>query len=233
MVQNTATEAKPFTPINNLSKWVSWIFLILIVLNLIAILSRYAQAELLKRAIAGGIITESEATANDMREAVIGFVQFGLYVTSGILFLIWIHRAYKNLHSIRADGLRFTPGWAVGWFFVPIMSLFRPYQVVSEIWRASNPKIDLADTTSWQTSVSSSVVGWWWAFFLISNFVANIALRTVFSGEELSDLLTSTYAYIVSDAIDVVGILITILMVRRIGQFQETKHTLIKMSLGD
>ena len=51
------------------------------------------------------------------------------------------------------------------------------------------------------------------------------------SGEELSDLLASTYAYMVSDAIDVVGILITILMVRRISQFQEVKSK--KASLMD
>jgi len=216
-----------FKSINKRTKWVFWIFITLIILNIGALISGYAQAELLNRAISGETITWAEATSNDNRQALIGFAQFALYIAAGVAFLIWIHRAHRNLPSLHAADLRFTPGWAVGWFFIPIMNLFRPYQVASEIWKASDPKVDTTDGTSWKSVATSPIVGWWWAFFLISNFVANIALRTVFSGEELSDWLTSTYAYMVSDAIDVVGILITILMVRRISQFQETKNKLI------
>jgi len=216
-----------FESINKRTKWVFWIFIALMILNIIAVLSGYAQAELLNRAISGETITWAKATSNDNRQALIGFAQTALYITSAIVFLVWIHRAHRNLPSLGATDLRFTPGWAVGWFFVPIMSLFRPYQVASEICKASDPKVDTTDGTAWKSAATSPIVGWWWALFLISNFVANIALRTVFIGEELSDLLASTYAYMVSDAIDVVGILITILMVRRIGQFQEAKNKLI------
>ena len=227
-MDNVGLQKQPqFESINKRTKWVFWIFIALMILNIIAVLSGYAEAELLNRAISGGIVTEAEAMSNDTRQALIGFVQFALYVAAGVAFLIWIHRAHRNLPSLHAADLRFTPGWAVGWFFVPIMSLFRPYQVASEIWKASDPNVDTIDNTSWKNVATSPIVGWWWAFFLISNFVANIAVRTVFRGEELSDLLTSTYAYMVSDAIDVVGILITILMVRRISQFQETKNKLI------
>jgi len=221
-----------FESINKRTKWVFWIFIALMILNIIAVLSGYAQAELLNRAISGGIVTESEAMSNDTREALIGFAQFALYVAAGVAFLMWIHRAHRNLPSLGATDLRFTPRWAVGWFFVPIMSLFRPYQVTSEIWKASDPEVNITDGTAWKSAATSPIVGWWWALFLISNFVANIALRTVFIGEELSDLLASTYAYMVSDAIDVVGILITILMVRRIGQFQEAKNKLISSGGG-
>ncbi len=218
---------KQFRSVNRLAKWVYGAFIVLAILNVIAVVSGYAQAELLNRAISGETITWAEATSNDNRQALIGFAQIALYIAAGVAFLIWIHRAHRNLPSLHAADLRFTPGWAVGWFFIPIMSLFRPYQVASEIWKASDPKVDTTDGTSWKSVATSPIVGWWWAFFLISNFVANIALRTVFSGEELSDLLTSTYAYIVSDAIDVVGIVITVLLVQRISQYQEAKRVLV------
>jgi hypothetical protein len=211
---------------NPASKWVVWIFIALLILNIIAVFSGFAQAQLLNKAIDGEIITPSEAISNDTREAIIGFTQFALYLASGIVFLIWIHKAHKNLLSLNVSNLRFTPGWAVGWFFVPVMSLFRPYQVVSEIWKASYPKAD-ANTTYWKSIPTSPLVGWWWTLFIISNFVAQIALRLILTGEDLSDLLNSTYAYVVSDAIDVVGIMITILMVRRISQFQAAKNKLI------
>ncbi len=216
-----------FKSVNKRTKWVFWIFVTLVILNVGALVSGYAQAELLNRAISGETITWAEATSNDGRQALIGFAQLALYIAAGIAFLMWIYRAHRNLPSLQAANLRFTPGWAVGWFFIPIMNLFRPYQVVSEIWKASNPKVDTTDGTSWKSVATSPIVGWWWAFYLISSFVANIALRTVFSGQEIPDLLTSTYAYMVSDAIDVVHILIAISMVSRICQFQETKNKLI------
>ena len=216
-----------FRSVSRVANWVYGGFILLAILNVIAVISGYAQAELLNRAISGETITLAEATSNDSRQALIGFGQTALYIAAAVLFLIWIHRAHKNLASLHATDLRFTPGWAVGWFFVPIMSLFRPYQVASEIHKASDPNVDTTDAISRKNVATSPIVGWWWAFFLISNFVANIALRTVFSGEELSDLLTSTYAYMVSDAVDIVHILIAILMVRRIGQFQEAKNKLI------
>ena len=203
------------------------LLVILLVLDIAAVFSGLAQADLINRAIGGEIITESEAMANDNRQAAIGFGQTALYIGCFIALLIWIYRANKNLRSLRAAGLSFTPGWAVGWFFVPFMNLFRPYQVVSEIWKASGPKVNMADDTSWKAVTTSPIVGCWWALFLTSNFIANIALRTVFSGIELSDLLDSTYAYMVSDGIAVIYLLTAIFMVRRISQFQEAKNKLI------
>ena len=220
---------KQFRSVNKLIKWVCWLYIILAIVSAIAIASGYAQAELLNRAISGEVITEAEAIANDTREAVVASVQTLLFIASFIVFLIWVYRTHKNLPYLHAEGLRFTPGWSVGWFFVPVMSLFRPYQVVSEKWKASKPKINTSDNTAWKQSPSSPIVGWWWAFFLISNYVSMIAMRMLLRGEELSDLLTATYAYMISDVIAIVWIIITILMVRGISQFQEAKNRLISL----
>ena len=219
-----------FKSVTKRSQWVSWIFIILMLLCIIAVFSDYAEARLLIRAISGEVITESEATANDARQAAIAFTQSALYLASAIAFLMWVHRAHKNLPSLGVTDLRFTPGWAVGWFFVPIMFLFRPYQAISEIWRASEPNLNTTDSTSWKTVRTSSIVGWWWAFFLISEFAGKIVLRVTMGAEELSGLLASTYAYMAAAFIDVVGIPITILMVTRISQLQETKAQLIPPS---
>ncbi len=218
---------KQFRSVNGLAKWVQGIFIVLAILNVIAVVSGYAQAQLLNAAIGGEVVTESEAMANDARQSAIGVMQTLLYITAAIIFLVWVHRAHSNLLSLGAIELRFTSGWAVGWFFIPFMSLFRPYQVVSEIWKASDPNVDTADKISWKNVATSPIVGWWWAFFIIGNFSAQVAARILLRSEELSALLTSTYFYMASDAVNVLGITITILMVREISHFQETKHELI------
>ena len=218
-----------FEPLNVRTKLLLCLLVILLVLDIAAVFSGLAQADLIKRVMRGEAITESEAIANDSRQGAIGFGQTVLYIACFVVLLMWIYRANKNLRSLRPAGLSFTPGWAVGWFFVPFMNLFRPYQVVSEIWKASDPKLGRADDTSWKAAATSPLVGCWWALFLISNSIANIALRTVFGGIGLSDLLNSTYAYMVSDGIDVVYLLVTISMVRGISQFQEASNKLVSL----
>jgi hypothetical protein len=105
-----------FEPVDKRTKWVYWTFIILVVVNVVSVLSGYAEAGLLNRVIGGEAITESEATASDVRQGLIGFAQFTLYIACAVTFLMWVHRIYKNLPSLGATGLRFTPGWAVGWF---------------------------------------------------------------------------------------------------------------------
>ena len=42
------------------------------------------------------------------------------------------------------QGLRYGNGWAIGAWFVPILSLVRPKQMANEIWRGSERGVDLA-----------------------------------------------------------------------------------------
>ena len=230
MNANTAGVGE-FKAISGRNQWVFWIFGTLLIFTAIAFFSDLLEAQLLQRAIAGEIITDAEAISNDTRQGIIGFLFIIINLAAIVVFLMWINRAYKNLSPLGATNLRFTSGWAVGWFFVPIMSLFRPYQVVSEIMRASNPNANTADSSSWRNLPTPTIVGWWWALFLISNFIGQIGFQMIFRGEELSDWLFSLYATMSWEALDVVaGIPITILLVRRISQFQETKYRQLSYS---
>ena len=59
----------------------------------------------------------AEATASDNRQAAIGSIYLVLFVLTAILFLMWIHRAHRNLPSLGSSSLKYSPGWAVGGFF--------------------------------------------------------------------------------------------------------------------
>ena len=47
-----------------------------------------------------------------------------MFMISAIFVGMWIYRAHANLRLVDVDGLIFTPGWSVGWYFVPVASLF-------------------------------------------------------------------------------------------------------------
>jgi hypothetical protein len=151
-----------------------------------------------------------------------------LLIASAVLFLMWLYRANRNLLSLSDKKPQFSPGWSVGWFFVPFMSFFVPYQVVAEIWRTSYAKTDIIGETGFAPSTPSPIiVRCWWAFYLLRSFIGYIALRASFLSYDISSPIFPTYVSVASEIIDVIGILITIFMVRQISQFQEMKHRLI------
>jgi Domain of unknown function (DUF4328) len=91
-----------------------------------------------------------------------------------VLFLVWLYKAFKNLPALGANSLEFSPGWAVGWWFVPIANLFKPYQVVSELWRESDADFDANTFLSNQVS-APSIIGWWWGLFIGGNIAGRIS----------------------------------------------------------
>ncbi|MEP6848173.1 MAG: DUF4328 domain-containing protein [Acidobacteriota bacterium] len=112
--------------------------------------------------------------------------KFLLFLASGILFLVWLNRANKNLASLQPLHVEFSSGWAVGWWFVPFAALIKPFQVVREVWWESDP-----DRSGEQTFLTSNLhsapayMGFWWAAWITTNILDNIAFR-VFDAENLS-----------------------------------------------
>lgn len=49
----------------------------------------------------------------------------------------WVFLASRNASITAPSSSRITPGWAVGWFFVPIASLWMPFKAMKETWAAS------------------------------------------------------------------------------------------------
>ncbi len=80
-------------------------------------------------------------------------------------FLGWFRQAYRNLPALGYGDLKYTSGEAMLSFLIPFVNLFRPYQHLKLIWRAS----DLSSVDPDQRIVfSSALVGYWWAFLWIS-----------------------------------------------------------------
>ena len=85
------------------------------------------------------ILLASAASRPDVQQFAV-LAQLGSFFMTALFFLLWTYRSYRHLSALSDRDLRFSPGWAVGWFFVPIMNLFRPYQVMKEMWRKSTPE---------------------------------------------------------------------------------------------
>ncbi|MBA7477747.1 hypothetical protein ES707_13161 [subsurface metagenome] len=221
----------PFESGHYRTQWVTFFLASLVLIGIIAVSFDYLEIQLINKIISGDFFTIEEVYASDNRQATIGFFYLALFVITGILFLMWIHRAHRNLPSLGNTNLKYSPGWAVGWFFVPILSWWKPYQVTTEIWKASDPTTDIKDSTAWQKSPASSLVSSWWFLFLVSIFIGNIAIRYFLRAETLNEILTASWWGLVIDVIDISTVILTMLLVRNIDQRQETKNQLLKTPL--
>lgn len=205
-------------------------------LGLVASWSGWLEIQLLNEMGAGATVTDAEVDANDVRQGLVGLGQLIIFLTLVVMFSIWIHRANRNARALGAERMQFTPGWCVGWFFVPIMNLFRPYQAVKEIWKASDPDwqqgrepvfhvgLDGVDAP-WQRADTPSVLGVWWGLWIVSGALGQASFRLSLRAEEVEELLTASWMTLASDILDLPLVLAVILVVRGINERQELRRT--------
>jgi hypothetical protein len=174
----------------------------------------------LQRFIRGEEIAD-EPTVTALMSLVLGVVLLIVYLVVVIFWLMWVHRTYRNLPALGAVGLNYTPGWAVGYHFIPILNLFRPLQVMRETWRASDVRYSRG--TDWQVLNVPALLGWWWAMHLISAIVNQISFRVYQRSEDAEVLLAVAWVDLFMLGFDILLLLVEIGLVRRLTNLQEQR----------
>jgi hypothetical protein len=154
----------------------------------------------------------------------IGTIHTLLFLVHVVLFCFWLYRANANARALGAEGMRFSPGWAVGWLFVPIMNFFRPYQVVREIWKASDPHA----SSQWDQLPTPALIKTWWATSLLSYFEIRLINPSI-TRELVTFLMVGVAIKVLAQ---VVNCLLAILLVRRIHHRQEAKAAGVLTEVG-
>lgn len=206
-------------------------FCILTGLSVIGIISGYFELKLLKSAQEGQVIEESVASANDLRQMVIGLLQTALYIISAITFIAWFRRAYGNLHRLGIHYLKQKETMAVWSWFIPIIVLFRPVQIMNEIWTETQEKIKKLDP-SYAIKNGGVIIGIWWTLFIISNFIGRYILKTAFKTETIAQLIESSQAMILSDLVNIFEAFFVILIVFQLSKMESKLAVEIKQSGG-
>ena len=127
----------------------------------------YADAGLAAAAAALLFIGADETPAL----ALFWLVQLAVYVCTAIVFFVWLYRANANARALGADDMMVRPGWAIGWYFVPLANLAMPFVAMRELWKASTRPKD------WQAIPSPATIPLWWACWLIAGFTGILSFR--------------------------------------------------------
>lgn len=183
------------------------------------------QAILVTEAVGGAMqamrLLNTTPTEAGGLEGLINLGQFILFVLCAVFFLQWLHRAYSNLPALGANRQRFTPGWVVGYFFVPFANLVYPLYAMREIWHHSNPDRPAPATNAERVSVPS--ITNWWVTFCVMNFLSNTSLRLSMKARTHEMQITSEWFSVASSVLAVPAALLAISVIRQLDLFQQRK----------
>ncbi len=152
--------------------------------------------------------------------AMIG-LQVVVFVATAIAFSFWIYRSHRNLKSLGALALEYTPGWAVGWYFVPIASWVVPYLVMQEIWKNSDP-----DRIGKFSKATSLIVVVWWILFVI-RVILGSGLNVAFPSSDhpsIETLITATSFQMAWYAIGAAAAAAAIVVILKIDANQQERY---------
>ncbi|MEI9905859.1 MAG: DUF4328 domain-containing protein [Asticcacaulis sp.] len=126
------------------------------------------------------------------------FVSVAMMIASGVVSLCWVYGACRNAHVLRPGGVTSFAGLGRRRFFVPVVSLWKPYQTLNDIWNASLGPVNGAYPKS------TPLITTWWIGFIAGNLILRFTGNT--SGGE--DGLT--YQPTLSNWADVGGLVLII-----------------------
>jgi hypothetical protein len=195
---------------------------IALAMNCISLISSYFQYDLLQTAANGGEISAESVTSNDNREQAIGIIQIIVFVVSAITFIKWFRRAYFNLH-LRVNHLSHSEGWAAGCWFMPIVNLFRPYQIMKELFQETHLFLKRNDMHT-KEHLSISSLSLWWTFWIIDRFFGQFVFKYSMKAETIDELTTSTIAQIISNGIGIVLAIIAINIITEYSKLEPLMH---------
>jgi hypothetical protein len=205
-----------YRDLTGLTKFLKTLFIVGAVLSVLSILSAFMQLHLLQNSH----ITAHAANANDLRERVIGLVELALFIFTTVFVSIWIVRANRNVRVLGAKDLRITPGWAVGYFFIPIVNLWRPFHAMSDLWRASQNPAD------WTRLQVGALVPVWWTLWVLSAIIGRVVMQKTMAAQGLAEVETATWFQILNSILHIVICFVTLAMVLQIAAAQRNRYLL-------
>ncbi len=206
------------------------VFWIIVGLTILGLVPGFLELQLLNKLKVGEYVSDQEINISDITQGIFGLVQSVTYIVSIVFFLNWFRRAYGNLHRVKVSP-KYQESMALWTWFIPIISLFRPVQIMNEIWTQTQQKIVRLDS-SYVVKQGGLKIGLWWTLFIISNFVGNYILKSVFRDETIEDLIQGSQALLVSDVMQIPEALLVIFIVKELSSMESKLAREIQLDGG-
>ena len=185
-----------------------------------------AQRAILREGEAASLAVDDAYAEMPLHLLLAPVLQLLVLVACWVIIAMWIYRIASNTRFLAgANKMDYTPGWAVGWYFIPFANLWKPYQAMKEIW-ALNIARD-----GGSGAVVAMLLPLWWFLWLAWNFVSNAAGRMSWRATSYEQNDNALLASMTSDAIHVPLCIVLLLITNRLYTAQIRAHA-ARLSAG-
>jgi hypothetical protein len=206
----------------------------LVVVAAVALVATAQRIGLLDSAKFGGTVPIAQAEADDYRQRFLALIDLSVGIPAIIVSMMWVYRANRNARALGAKGMKYSPAWSVGWFFVPLAGLIMPYFVIKEIWQASRP----IPSGRWRKGFISPILPAWWIVSVVCGMIRYSRLPML-TGSPAADAvkfldygihlglvsqLEWSWGLVMGDAVSIAANVLTMVVVLCITDLQEQKH---------
>jgi Domain of unknown function (DUF4328) len=148
---------------------------------------------------------------NDQITQISGILSLSLFLISGLTFIFWIKRLYGNVQIVTKQKNEYTLNTALWSWFVPILNLSRPINIIKEIWGKYHVYVGQAEK-----SHDFSFLRIWWVLSIVSGVIARIAMNMRNSADSAEKFITSDYVSIIGDIISIPIIVLLIILINKL-----------------
>jgi hypothetical protein len=212
-----APSTRTYRPLFGLATAVTVALAFSVLIEAVVIPHALTTISVMNQVEAGEHVTRQVITDIDGRTALLAIAQMIALLGGAIAFCMLTHRASCNAESYGQLIMRYTPGWAVGWYFIPIASLWKPYDAMKQIWQASDPT---GDPHPGAIDVPVLLPAWWWAF-VVHILAGQVSFRLTKAVHDPGGLIAACYADIVAAIATIIAAVLAILVVRSLAARQD------------
>jgi hypothetical protein len=140
-----------------------------------------------------------------------------------VLWCVWTNMSCKNAWLINSyDGATaiyrgrdsYTPGWAVGWFFIPVALLWKPFQAMVWIRDASQKPLGLT---------MGKLLGLWWTFWILLTVTDRVITRMFTKASTIEELSAAHRTFLAVTPIDLLATIFAACVVQRLTKVQKVR----------
>ena len=218
--QDSKQEAATSRDTSRLTRWVVRLLYVQIFVGAMSLVSGIFEFQLLQDFHSGLYVSRdqmmADAEANDVRQGFVATLSAIVFVVGGIAILRWIYFANANAARLSGRQMQYSPAGSVGWYFVPIVNLWKPFQAMKEIWQAS------AACGRDLLAKAPSYLNAWWFLWLFNGALGNLAMRLSLETKTMDDLLFASVVNMASDVVAIPLSMVFMTVVKEIAQLQDT-----------
>ncbi|MFI8948096.1 DUF4328 domain-containing protein [Streptomyces sp. NPDC053750] len=139
-----------------------------------------------------------------------------LLVVVAVLWVCWFRRMRQNAEAFAPGRIRYSPGLAVGSWFIPVVNVFMPKQIANDIWTA---------TTGRPKGAGRWLMHTWWWLWLAQLATELSAYRSWDEAETADDAMGIILNAQSGNVFAVVSAVLAVLYVSRLTSLQRKRAT--------